>query len=76
MLKGEAHLRFNAGMSPGRACADIKLGRFATLIGAERRMPMNVVRLYAEFSTTLTPSFDMDAVRRATEEYNGIKTRG
>lgn len=76
MLKGEARLRFNSGMSPGRASADIKLGRFATLIGAEQRMPMNVVRLYAEFSNTLTPIFDMDAVQRATEEYNSLKSRG
>ena len=33
-------------------------GRFASWIGATGRMPMNLVRLYAEFSGTLTPEFD------------------
>ena len=75
MLKGEARLRFNAGMSPGRACADIKLGKFESWIGAADRMPMNIVRLYAEFAGTLTPPFDTDGVRKATEEWNAIKAR-
>jgi len=75
MLKGEARLRYNAGMSIGRACADIKLGKFASWIGAEDRMPMNLVRLYAEFSGTLAPSYDTEGVRKATEEFNAIKAR-
>jgi cyclase len=75
MLKGEARLRFNAGMTPGRAAADIKLGRFASWIGAQDRMPMNLVRLYAEFNGTLTPALDAEGVRKATEEFNAIKAK-
>jgi hypothetical protein len=70
-----ARLRYNAGVSAGKACADIKLGKFAGWIGAEDRMPMNLVRLYAEFSGTLAPSFDTEGVRKATEELNAIKGR-
>ena len=75
MLKGEARLRFNAGMSPGKASADIKLGKFDSWIGAADRMPMNIVRLYAEFAGTLTPAFDTEGVRKATDELNALKGR-
>jgi glyoxylase-like metal-dependent hydrolase (beta-lactamase superfamily II) len=75
MLKGEARLRFNAGMSAGRACADIKLGKFESWIGAQDRMPLNIVRLYAEFAGTLAPETDTEGVRKATEEFNQIKAR-
>jgi len=72
-LKGEARLRYNTGMSVGRACADIKLGRFASWIGADERMPMNITRLYAEFAGTLTPDFDAVGVARAAEEYAAVR---
>jgi cyclase len=72
-LKGEARLRYNAGMSAGRACADIKLGKFESWIGAQDRMPLNIVRLYAEFSGTLSPATDNEGVRKATEEFNALK---
>ena len=72
-FKGEARLRYNAGMSVGRACADIKLGRFASWIGADERMPMNITRLYAEFAGTLTPDFDAVSVARAAEEYAAVR---
>jgi len=60
-------------MSVGRACADIKLGRFASWIGADERMPMNITRLYAEFAGTLTPDFDAVGVARAAEEYEVVR---
>jgi len=72
-LKGEARLRYNAGMSAGRACADIKLGKFESWIGAQDRMPLNIVRLYAEFSGTLSPATDNEGVRKATEEFTALK---
>ena len=72
-MKGEARLRYNAGMSAGRACADIKLGKYASWIGADDRMPMNLVRLYAEFAGTLTPDFDAAGVARAAEEYAAVR---
>jgi hypothetical protein len=60
-------------MSAGKACADIKLGKYVSWIGAQDRMPMNVVRCYAEFAGTLTPAFDTEGVRKATEEFAAIR---
>jgi len=72
-MKGEARLRYNAGMSVGRACADIRRGKYASWIGADDRMPMNLVRLYAEFAGTLSPDFDAAGVARAAEEYAAVR---
>ena len=72
-MKGEARLRYNAGMSVGRACADIRLGKYASWIGADDRMAMNLVRLYAEFDGTLTPDFDAAGEARAAEEYAAVR---
>ena len=60
-------------MSVGRACADIKLGKYASWIGADDRMAMNLVRLYAEFDGTLTPDFDAAGEARASEEYAAVR---
>jgi hypothetical protein len=59
-------------MSPGRAAADIRLGRFENWIGPER-IVMDTVRLYAEFAGTLTPAMDAEGTRQATEEYNAAR---
>jgi cyclase len=76
ILKREARKRFDAGMSPGKAAADIKMGKFDNWIGAERNL-LNTFRLYNEFDGTLTPIWDLDRLRRAIEEYNSIpKARG
>jgi cyclase len=75
-FKSEARLRFNAGMSAGKACADIKLGRYEQWIGATDRLPLNMVRLFAEFDGTLTPATDNEGVRKAADEFNAIRARG
>jgi glyoxylase-like metal-dependent hydrolase (beta-lactamase superfamily II) len=72
LLKREARQRFDARMSPGRAAADISMGRFDNWIGPER-IVMDTVRLYAEFGGTLTPDVDAEGNRTATAEYNAIK---
>ena len=72
VLKREARKRFDAGMSPGRAAADIGMGRFDNWIGPER-IVMDTVRLYAEFSGTLVPAVDVDGNLKATEEYNALR---
>ena len=72
VLKREARKRFDARISPGRAAADIQMGKFENWIGPER-IVMDTVRLYAEFSGTLAPSVDVEGNRRATEEYDAIK---
>jgi glyoxylase-like metal-dependent hydrolase (beta-lactamase superfamily II) len=72
LFKAEAGKRDNAGLAPGQAAAEIRLGKFDSWIGARDRLPMNAVRLYAEFNGTLNPSFDVQSVSRAPEEMNAI----
>ena len=69
LLKSETRRRFDAGMSPGAAAADIQMGKYDNWIGPER-IVMDVQRFYAEFSGTLTPDLDLEGIRKATEEYN------
>lgn len=71
VLKREARKRFDTGMSPGKAAADIKLGRFDNWVGAERNL-LNTFRLYCEFDGSITPMLDLDRMRKATDEYNAI----
>ena len=75
LLQREARKRFDAGMSPGRAAADIRLGRFDNWVGPER-IVMNTVRLYNEFKGTAVPDVDVEGTREATAEYNAIKSGG
>jgi cyclase len=73
LLRQEARKRFDAGMSAGRAAADIRLGRFDNWLGPER-IVMNTVRLYNEFKGTAVPDMDVEGTRQATAEYNAIKS--
>jgi cyclase len=73
LFKSEARLRFNEGMSPGKACASIKMGKYESWIGESDRRPLNMVRLYAEFDGTLTPATDTEGVRNATAEFNALR---
>jgi cyclase len=70
-LQREVKRRLDAGMSPGRAAADIKLGTFDNWIGPER-IVMNTVRLYNELKGVGGPDYDLAATQKATEEYNAI----
>lgn len=70
-LQREVTRRFDAKMSPGRAAADIKLGKFDNWIGPER-IVMNTVRLYNELRGTGGPDYDIASTQKATEEYNAI----
>jgi len=53
LFKREARKRFDAGLRPGQAAAQISLGKFDNWIGARGRLVMNTVRLYHEFDGTL-----------------------
>jgi len=75
LLKREARKRYDARMSPGRAAADISMGKYENWIGPER-IVMDTVRLYAEFDGTLVPAMDVEGTRKATEEYNALKHSG
>ena len=73
ILKSEARKRFDAGITAGRAAAEIQMGRFEQWLGAPERMVMNVHRLYQEFSGTLTPEADFPGMQAAAVEYGKIK---
>jgi cyclase len=75
VLMGETKKRFDAGMSPGQAAADIRLGKFDNWIGPQQ-IVMNVVRLYHHFNGTVVPDVDRDGMLKATLEYNAIKSKG
>jgi len=69
-FKREARKRFDAGMKPGQAAAQITLGKYDKWIGARDRLVMNTVRLYHEFNGTLVPDADFEGMRVATEDFN------
>jgi cyclase len=68
LIANEARKRYAMGMSPGRAAADIDLGKFANWTNPERTA-WNMVRLYAEFSGAITPSTNTQAQDQAVAEY-------
>jgi len=72
LLAEETRKRYAMGMSPGRAAADIPLGRFAGWTNPERNA-WNTVRLYAEFAGTLKPQQDLAAQNAAVAEYQAIR---
>ncbi len=73
LLAHEVRTRYDKGMRPGQAAADIDFGRFANWTNPERNV-WNTVRLYAQFNGTLTPDMDVAATDRAMAEYNSLKT--
>jgi cyclase len=74
LLWREGRKKFDAGVSAGRAAAEIDLGRYATWTDADR-IASNLARLYAEFRGTLGSPAERDAVREAVAEYNELKGR-
>ena len=75
LLRTEVRKRYDAKMSPGRAAAEIRLGKFDNWIGPER-VVMNTVRLYNEFKGTGGPDYGGPGTAQATVEYNAIRARG
>jgi cyclase len=72
LLATETRKRYAMGMTPGRAAADIDLGRFESWTNPERNA-WNTVRLYAEFSGTITPANDAAAQNEAVAEYTKLR---
>ncbi|HEY6508588.1 MAG TPA: hypothetical protein VIY56_11290, partial [Vicinamibacterales bacterium] len=68
LIAGETRRRHAMGMTPGRAAADIDMGRFEGWTNPERNA-WNTVRLYAEFDGTITPANDASAQAAAVAEY-------
>jgi cyclase len=73
LITAEARKRYDAGMSPGKAAADIDLGKFDVWPQNRDRTPGNITRLYEQFSGTLQPFPEPGASAKATAEYNAIK---
>ena len=72
LLWREGRRKFDAGVTAGRAAAQIDLGRYAGWTDADRIAP-NLVRLYAEFRGTLGSPAERDSAREAVAEYNRLK---
>ena len=71
-LREEARQRYDEGMTPGVAAADIRMGKYDNWIGPQR-IVMDVQRLYEEFAGTLRPDVNVAGIREATEAYNAIR---
>jgi cyclase len=74
MLVPQVEKTFRQGMGVGESAAGLDLGRFANWTNPERNV-LNTLRLYAEFSGTITPEIDVAATDRAMKEYNAIKSK-
>jgi glyoxylase-like metal-dependent hydrolase (beta-lactamase superfamily II) len=75
LFKREARKRYDAGLRPGQAAAQITLGKYDNWIGARDRLVMNTVRLYHEFNGTLVPDADTEGMRAAGAEFDAIMAR-
>jgi cyclase len=74
LLLREGRRSFDAGISPGRAAAQLDLGKYASWTDADR-VATNMARLYSELKGTIGPDMDRDLARQAVLEYNQLKRR-
>jgi cyclase len=65
---------FDAGISAGRAAAELDLGKYATWTDPDR-VANNMARLYSELGGTIGTSTDREATRQAVAEYSRLKAR-
>ncbi len=72
LLWREGRKKFDAGISAGRAAAEIDLGPYASWTDPDR-IATNLARLYSEFRGTLGSPADRDSVREAVAEYSQLK---
>jgi cyclase len=72
LLWREGRKKFDAGISAGRAAAEIDLGPYASWTDADR-IATNMARVYSEFRGTLGSPADRESVRQAVTEYNERK---
>ena len=70
LVRREAKQRFDAGMPPEAAAADIKLGVYASWSDAERILP-NVMRCYQEFGNELDQPMDLPRMLAGMERLRG-----
>ncbi len=65
---------FDAGISAGRAAAELDLGKYATWTDPDR-VANNMARLYSELGGTIDTGTDREATRQAVAEYARLKGR-
>ena len=80
LVTREARRRYDAGMSPGRAAAEIEVAmrRYDDWVDpAANRVPASTARLYAECGGILTPEREGEAagalMRETAEEFNKVR---
>ena len=74
LLLTEGRRSYDAGISAGRAAAQMKLGKYATWTDPDR-IVNNMARLYSEFKGTIGPDMDRELTRQAVAEYNELRSR-
>lgn len=74
LLLREGRRSYDAGISAGRAAAQLDLGKYATWTDADR-VATNMARLYSELKGTIGADMDRDLARQAVVEYNQLKRR-
>ena len=74
LIYDEAKRRFDLGVPPGRAAAEINLGKYASWTDSSRIL-RNVVRLYQEFAGTITETLPPTAaaVAAALADFDAAK---
>jgi cyclase len=75
LVMREGRKAMDKGISPGRAAAELDLGRYATWTDADRIAP-NMARLYSELKGTIGTDQDRGSAGAAMAEYNRIKRGG
>jgi len=73
LVMREGRKAMDRGISPGRAAAELDLGRYATWTDADRIAP-NMARLYSELKGTIGTDQDRGSAGAAMAEYNRIKS--
>jgi cyclase len=74
LLLKEGRRCYDAGISAGKAAAELNLGKYATWTDPDR-VVNNMARLYSELRGTIGVDMDREATRQAVQEYNRLKGR-
>lgn len=74
LLLREGKRSYDAGISAGRAAAELDLGKYATWTDPDR-IANNMARLYSELRGTIGVDMDRDLTRQAVTEYGQLKRR-
>jgi glyoxylase-like metal-dependent hydrolase (beta-lactamase superfamily II) len=70
LVRREAKIRFDAGMTPEDAARDIRLGPFRAWSDAERILP-NIMRCYQEFANEMDQPMDLPRMLAGMEALRG-----